>query len=64
MAPHSQPSTGSRRAARLRSRIVFFLLRRALRRMGVRGGLPARTRTSIAALAVHPFVGFFQGAKQ
>jgi hypothetical protein len=54
MAPHSQPSTGfSRRAARLRSRIVFFLLRRALRRMGVRGGLPARTRTSLAALAVH-----------
>jgi len=51
MAPHSQPSTGSRRAARLRSRIVFFLLRRALRRMGVRTGQSARA--SIAALAVH-----------
>jgi hypothetical protein len=54
MASHPRPgSTSSRRAARLRSRIVFFLLRRALRRMGVRAGKPAGARTSIAALAVH-----------
>ena len=51
-----QPSLmkpSGRRAARVRSRIVFFLLRRMLRRMGLRAGKPARTRAGIAALAVH-----------
>jgi hypothetical protein len=42
-----------RRAAHARSRIVFFLLRRALRRMAVRAGKLAGKRTSVAALAVH-----------
>jgi hypothetical protein len=51
MAPHPKPSIGSsRRAVRMRSRIVFFLLRRALRRMGVRASRPAGGRGSIDTL--------------
>jgi hypothetical protein len=54
MTSHPKPASGSsRRAARARSRIVFFLLHRALRRMGVRAGKLRGARTSIAALAAH-----------
>jgi hypothetical protein len=52
-----QPSTmkpSSRRAVRARSRIVFFLLRRVLRRLANRAGRPAgQGRRGIAALAAH-----------
>jgi hypothetical protein len=47
-------SISRKRATRARSRIVFFLLRRVLRRMTARPGRPAgrRRRAGIAALAV------------
>jgi hypothetical protein len=54
MDPYPKSNTGSpRRAARMRSRIVFFLLRRALRRLADRARRPAGQgrRIGIAMLA-------------
>jgi hypothetical protein len=56
MKPYPKSSAGSpRRAARLRGRIVFFLVRRALRRLAARLGNPAARggRTGITLAIRH-----------
>lgn len=52
MAPYPQSNVvSSRRAARLRSRVVFFLLRRSLRRLQC--GAKARVIRAVSRLLDH-----------